>query len=521
MEQASPEEVDHYDAVVVGAGFGGMGAALALAEAGARVALCEALAYPGGCASTFEKTVATDAGPARYRFEAGATLFSGFGPGQLMAQLVDRHGLDVQIDLLDPLVQLRTPTLSLDTPADRGALLRTFQALPGAPVDALARFFALQQRTADTLWALFDDEALLPPLSAAAVGTHLQRSPRYLPLVGLVGRPLARIVARHGLADFAPLRTWLDAVCQITLQTDSASVDAAFALGAMDYFFRGTGHVRGGIGVLADALCGAIERAGGTVLLAHRVRRVARDGTGWRVDARGRTLHADVLVCNQLPQDARALAGLAPGDAPALDRLARRVEGGWGACMLYLAVDGTDLPEHAHHLELVDDPDAAFVEGNHVFASVSDARETGRAPPGQRTVTVSTHLSAEVLRATPDAERGARVAAVQDRMRATLARLAPELWQARRVELPASPRTFARFTRRSLGLVGGPPRVAGADAVTALLQHDLWPAPAAPGLYLVGDSVFPGQSTLATTLGGRRTAAAILGRRGPGRLSVA
>ena len=44
-----------YDAIVVGAGFGGMASALRLVEAGKKVLLCEALKYPGGCAGTFQK----------------------------------------------------------------------------------------------------------------------------------------------------------------------------------------------------------------------------------------------------------------------------------------------------------------------------------------------------------------------------------------------------------------------------------------------------------------------------------
>jgi len=34
----------------------------------------------------------------------------------------------------------------------------------------------------------------------------------------------------------------------------------------------------------------------------------------------------------------------------------------------------------------------------------------------------------------------------------------------------------------------------------------LWPAPPVSGLYLVGDSTFPGQSTLAVALGGLKVA---------------
>ena len=100
-----------FDAVVVGAGFGGLSTALRLSELGARVAVCEALNYPGGCAATY-----THAG---YRFEAGATLFSGFGPGQLFRWILDRYSLDVEVETLDPVVELRTPgfTIPISSPA--------------------------------------------------------------------------------------------------------------------------------------------------------------------------------------------------------------------------------------------------------------------------------------------------------------------------------------------------------------------------------------------------------------------
>ena len=71
-----------------------------------------------------------------------------------------------------------------------------------------------------------------------------------------------------------------------------------------------------------------------------------------------------------------------------------------------------------------------------------------------------------------------------------------------RHELPGSPRTFERFTGRDGGAVGGVPRRAGLHHYTGMS-----PRPVLEGLWLVGDSVFPGQSTLATALGGVRTAA--------------
>jgi phytoene dehydrogenase-like protein len=483
------------DALVIGAGFGGLGAALALAERGAKVLLCETLRYPGGCASTFER--------GGYRFESGATLFSGLGPDQLFGRWMTRHGLDVTVDWLDPIVEVRAPPLRLSVGRDRAALVDALAALPGAPERRLREFFAFQERVADTLWGLFDDPALLPPLSLGALLRHAAGTPRYAGLVPLLGRPLAAVLERFDLAGFAPLRHYLDGLCQITVQCGVAEAEAPFALATMDYYFRGTGHVRGGIGALAWAVARAIERLGGEVRMASRVKSLSPEpGGGYRVETRTGSLRARHVIANLLPQDVRALLGAAEGALPRLDRLASEVDTGWGAAMLYLVARAPEgASPGAHHLELVQDPGAPFIEGNHLFASISGAADEGRAPPGHRTLTVSTHVPLPKLRSMSAGEQGEYLGGVQAKMRAGLAALSPE-WSGRVVhEMTASPRTFQRFTGRAGGAVGGIPRRAG-------LHHYLsaWPRAVRPGLWMVGDSVFPGQSTLATAIGGVRTA---------------
>jgi phytoene dehydrogenase-like protein len=71
--------------------------------------------------------------------------------------------------------------------------------------------------------------------------------------------------------------------------------------------------------------------------------------------------------------------------------------------------------------------------------------------------------------------------------------------------MTGSPRTFERFTQRPLGYVGGIPRRKGLHNYL-----DVGVFTVEDGLYLVGDSVFPGQSTLATTVGGVRAADHVL-----------
>lgn len=489
--------MQHFDVAVIGAGFGGIGCALSLAERGAKVALFEQLTYPGGCASTFTRK--------GYRFESGATLFSGFGQGQLFQQWVEKYELDVDFELMDPVVELRTPNFSLKIPPERAAFIDRFCALPEAPVSRIRDFFEWQESIANVLWSLFDDPELLPPLNATSLLRHMGRSPQYVRLLPLLGKTLEEILRRHEVWDYEPLRVYMDAVCQITVQVSASEAEASFALAAMDYFFRGTGHIHGGIGQLAEGLVSVIPRLGGMVSMADGVLGLTREDGKWKVRSRRQTILVDTVVANILPQNlGHILDNSAPRDI--VSDLSESVEEGWGAAMLYLGLDKDKLKDpDAFHIELVDREDEPFIEGNHLFCSVSGDSEEGRAPEGQRVATLSAHLRIDECWQEDRSKRERYVNGVQERMRETLRKLAPEVADAVVFEMTASPRTFARFTNRHLGYVGGIPRRVGLHN-----YRRTTPLEVAKSLYLVGDTIFPGQSILAVALGGTRIADGIL-----------
>ena len=490
-----------FDVLVIGAGFGGLGAAIALAEQGARVCLCETLRYPGGCASTFTRH--------GFRFDAGATLVSGLAKAQLFGSWLARYAPDTRIDWMDPLIQLRAADLCIDVGRDRARLVERFCAMPGAPVSGIRAFFARQRSVADILWALFDDPTLLPPFDLRTLARHAGRLLDYALLIPLMGRSLASVLAAHGVATFSPLRLYVDALCQITVQCSAAEAEAPFALAAMDYCYRGTAHVHGGVGRLAEALLSGAAQAGADVRLSTRVTGLRRqhdgDGKEWVAKTRHGEVRAKAVVANLLPA---ALEGLLDEDVRAsrkgiaLKARAAPYDDAWGAAMLYaVARAPSDAADDAHHLQLVADAARALQEGNHLFVSISSASETDRAPLGRRTLTMSTHVPLATLR---DAEPAQYVERVQATMRQTLALRAPEWSGAIEHVMPASPRTFARFVGRPGGAVGGLPRATGLSN-----YGSMGPEEVIDRVWLVGDSVFPGQSALATAIGGVRTASVV------------
>jgi phytoene dehydrogenase-like protein len=72
--------------------------------------------------------------------------------------------------------------------------------------------------------------------------------------------------------------------------------------------------------------------------------------------------------------------------------------------------------------------------------------------------------------------------------------------------LIGTPRTFARYTHRARGRVGGVP-----STFSALL-HALPPVTPFENLYLVGDTVYPGQGIPAVVLGALNVADRIAAR---------
>ncbi len=95
----------------------------------------------------------------------------------------------------------------------------------------------------------------------------------------------------------------------------------------------------------------------------------------------------------------------------------------------------------------------------------------------------------------------------RDRLLAALGQALPEV-PARLVHAEfASPRSFARYTRRTAGAVGGPP-VSRWNSNLLAVGSDVF----GPGVWVIGDSVFPGQGTMATVLSAVRVLERITGQ---------
>ncbi|RLT45603.1 MAG: FAD-dependent oxidoreductase [Chloroflexi bacterium] len=480
--------------VVVGAGIGGLTSAAILARQGYDVTVLEAHIYPGGCAGTFYHQ--------GYRFEAGATLAGGFyagGPMDLVAQATGIPSWPAH-----PTTDVMQVHLPAGAQITRYGDERRWAEQRRVFGPQAERFFRWQEQTADALWDLALRGPAWPPQSARETAGLLAagsgwlgeclRTGKGLGLPGLAVDAFAP-VSRHLAGASERLRLFVDGQLLIAAQTTSAHANALYGASALDLPRRGVIHLQGGIGALAETLAAALERNGGRILYRQEVTRirVERGRPVAVVTKKGLEVAADRVVVNLPPWNIVGLLGEAA--PPRLRALPPRPLDGWGAFTVYAGVDGAVIPADAplHHQVLVGRP---LGEGNSLFVSISPAWDSGRAPAGMRALTLSTHTELASWWELFQTDRPAYEVRKEEfarRMLAVAERAIPGLQDATHLCKPGTPVTFQRFTRRKWGWVGGFPQ-------TNLLRA--WPPRLMEGLWMVGDSIFPGQSTAAVALGG-------------------
>lgn len=482
--------------VIVGAGVGGLTTAALLAKEGYNVTVLEAQTYPGGSASTFLHR--------GYRFDSGATVAGGFqpnGPHYVAGKMLD---IDWKVHLHDPAWVVHLPDRSVALTKDNADVLAKFPET--------ASFWDEQSRIAEIAWTLSAQGLPFPPadlaelMQLAKVG--IMNLPHDLQIIPFALTTVKQWLARHNLADNHEFKRFVDATLLISAQNISDNVNGVYGATAMDLARQGVYHVEGGIGGIAETLVDKVQALGGEVLYRQRVNKIeVQNGraigvyaTKGRRSKREEFFPADFVIVNNTPWSLEKMLG---EDAPSsLKNEIQRRDDTQGAFILHLGVEAEKLPRNiADHHQIVNTYEGEMGEGETLYVSISPEWDSSRAPEGHRAVTVSTHTKVQPwwdLLKQDEQAYYAKKEAYAEQIINTIDSVLPNFKNAVKLTLPGTPVTYEFYTLRHKGMVGGFPQ--------SSLFKARNPRTGIQNIRLVGDSIFPGQSTAGVTLGGIRVA---------------
>ncbi|MEG3919975.1 NAD(P)-binding protein [Microcoleus sp. T3_A4] len=501
---------------VIGGGIGGLTAAALLARRGYKVLVLDQAIVPGGCASTFKRK--------GFTFDVGATQVAGLEPGGI------HHRIFSELDIELPAATPCDPACAVFLPGETAPISvwrdpQKWQEERQRQFPGSEPFWQLLSALFKASWKFQGRDPVLPPRNFWDFWQLIQAvRPDTLITLPFTFMTVGDALRLCGLGDNLRLKTFLDLQLKLYSQVDTeetALLYAATALGVSQEP-QGLYHLQGSMQVLSDQLVEAIERDGGKVLLRHTVESIVTangqaTGTVIRNQKTGEvwTETADRIVANVTAQNLVKLLSSEPIIENLTDNLTENLSvksessettnklpnqmAGYkyrvdklppasGAFVIYLGVHESAIPANCPpHLQFLYDYDGEIGENNSLFVSVSHPGD-GRAPKGMATIIASSFTDTRMWWNSVDYEGLKQKYTVGAIARLSeYFNLTPESIVHQEA---ATPRTFARYTARDRGVVGGI-----GQRIPTFGPFGFANRTPIKNLWLVGDSTHPGEGT--------------------------
>ena len=485
-------ETQSPDVIVIGSGIGGLTAAALLQQRGISTLVFEKNRYPGGSCSSFQRN--------GYRFDAGASVFYGFGENgtsgtlNLHTKIFRKLGVEVRT-IPDP-VQIHyhlpgdfTVAACYDRHAFLGALADRFPH----EAEGITKFYHELDEVYEILSSL-PAGSLEDVTHLLSVGTSFPLKTVALALKSFrsMGKTARRYIRDEELLHFIDIEAYSWAV-QDAVSTPLVNAGICLA----DRHFGGINYPVGGSGTIPAALCQGIEKFGGTIRYQSEVTEILVDNgvaRGVRL-ADGTEHYARAVISNATIWD--TFNRLVTDSRYRVDEKRFLQAPSW--FQLFLGVDAAVIPAgfDVHHI-LVDDWKSYNKLGGTIYFSAPTILDPSLAPPGKHIV--HAFVTGEVDQ-WKQYERGS--SAYQNAKEEVAAgiiarteRILPGLSKAVELKVLATPLTHQRYLNRFQGSYG-PLLKPGQN----ILQKPQNRTPI-NNLFAAGDSTFPGQGVIAVTYSG-------------------
>lgn len=490
MTPAHEGALRHASVAVIGAGLTGMACACRLAVKGTSVAVFESHRSLGGCAGSFSRS--------GFHFDAGSTTLVDYQPGGVGGELLATIGLpDALLEHLPAYIGWiggRAITMHADSHRWQDERARAF-----GDTAEHRRFWKLTDSLARVLWRASRSGARMPLKRPG----DLLAAARAVPpgdwwMLRYLRWTVDDALRMAGVASDRLLRAFVSMVVQDTVHGELATAplaNASLGLSIRAALARPRGGMHG-------FWCAFEQRALQLGVSIHRSTAVTgvlpsnrRTRGRFQIMTHRGSFTADAIVCTLPIWDAARIGPAAVRSA--LEFWCRRDAAAiGGAAMLTLGVPEEEVTGHpfTHH-QFLPEPDRPLGNGNNSFLSISSPGDLASAPAGWRVAMMTTHVDVDDWMDLSPSEHAHRKELLGERLLAIARAAYPSLGQQARWRAVASPRTYARFTRRHRGSVGGT-RLTLRNSNQRAVPHDI----GVPGWIQAGDTTWPGIGTTACAI---------------------
>ena len=480
-------ETDIYDVIVVGAGMGGMTAACLLAGDGLRVLVLEAGHVPGGCSSSYYRK--------GYTFESGATTLIGFDEYQPLRMLEERLGIDIPKIALNPSMTVHMNGKKIIRRQNRDEWVSEAIKHFGEPAEQ-KQFWHLAYNISDVVWKVSGKNNHFPPIEKMDWLRLLKNNPRHLWVLPYALKSVRQVARQTGISN-PDFYKFLDEQLMISAQSVSEDTPFLFGSPAITYTNYTNYYVPGGLIEMVRELENYLNQHGGEVRTKEKVLSIDRKDGYTVKTSKNRTYRAKNVVSNipiwNLPE-------ITSGEISKYFRTeSDKYSEAWGAFTMGIVTDDVYSDEMTlhHQLHIDQNNKPPGVDSDSVFVSFSHPEDQKRATKGERVLNISTHAKTDYW-FNQNGNYDSAKEHTQEQIVKLLKHSLPGFADAEiKLVFSATPVTWSNWVYRKKGRVGGIPQ----SMTRSLLD---WTPNKTPfnGLYLCGDTVFPGQGIPGVTLSG-------------------
>lgn len=480
--------VERTDAIVIGSGMGGLTIAGLLTKEGVKTTVLEAAHVPGGCSSSFKRK--------GYIFESGATTLIGFDNHQPLNRLEKLLGITIPKVEINPSMTVHIDGKNCVRFKGREEWISEAGRVFGNPAGQ-RKFWDLCFKVSDIVWKVSERNVQFPPESLSQWLTLvISNNPLDAYVLKYANRSVYNVLRSYNI-DTPEFTKFIDEQLMITAQAESSEVPFLFGAAGLTYTNYSNYYVEGGLIEMIRTIERSISENGGRLLCKRKVIRLSREDGGYLVETESGERYEAPIVYSNIP--IWNLPQITNGELKKyFIKESDTYQKAWGAFTMGIVTsDAYEEGMTLHHQIHLQSP-MKFTGANSIFVSMSMKGDIQRAPKHSRTLNVSCHTPTLKWFEIEESGYDAIKLDIENEFMNVLSDQLPGFGDSEvLLKFSSTPVTWQNWVHRYQGRVGGIPQ----SMDRSILD---WSKATTPfeGLFLCGDTVYPGQGIPGVTLSG-------------------